>query len=76
MYVVRSSDEVDEQIAHLPHEGAARFAELRAALELDPWSGDPYVRTKPDSAMRTRERSSVSVVWRSQIVQAPSSSRT
>jgi hypothetical protein len=43
VYVVRSSDEVDEQIAQLPHDGAARFAELRAALELDPWSGDPYV---------------------------------
>lgn len=54
MYVVRSSDEVDEQIAQLPHDGAARFAELRAALELDPWSGDPYVRANPDSPMRTR----------------------
>jgi len=54
VYVVRSSDEVGEQIAQLPHDGAARFAELRAALELDPWSGDPYIRTKPDSTMRTR----------------------
>lgn len=53
MYVVRSSDEVDEQIAGLPHDGAARFAELRAALELDPWSGNPYIRTQPDSTMRT-----------------------
>lgn len=54
MYVVRSNDEVDEQIAQLPHDAAARFAELRAALELDPWSGDPYIRAKPDSTMRTR----------------------
>ena len=53
MYVVRSSDEVDEQIAQLPYDGAARFAELRAALELDPWSGEPYNRTNPNSAMRT-----------------------
>jgi hypothetical protein len=54
VYVVRSSDEVDEQIAQLPHDGAARFAELRGALELDPWSGEPYVRTNSHSAMRTR----------------------
>lgn len=54
MYVVRSSDQLDEQIAQLPHDAAARFAELRAALELDPWSGNPYIRTKSDSAMRTR----------------------
>jgi hypothetical protein len=54
VYVIRSSDEVDDQIAQLPQDGAARFAELRAALELDPWAGDPYVRGKPDSAMRTR----------------------
>jgi len=54
VYGVRSSDEVDEQIAQLPHDGAARFAELRTALELDPWSGDPYIRTDPHSSMRTR----------------------
>jgi len=54
VYVVRSSDEVDEQIARLPHDGAARLAELRAALELDPWSGDPYIRANPNSTMRTR----------------------
>ena len=53
MYAVRSSDEVDEQIAQLPYNGAARFAELRAALELDPWSGEPYIRADPHSAMRT-----------------------
>jgi hypothetical protein len=55
VYVVRSSDEVDEQVAHLPPDAAARFAELRTALELDPWSGDPYVRANPQAPMRSRD---------------------
>jgi hypothetical protein len=53
VYVVRSSDEVDEQIAQLPADAAARFAELRVALELNPWAGDPYVRDNPRGAMRS-----------------------
>ncbi len=53
MYVVRSSDEVDEQIAQLAPDAAVRFAELRVVLELNPWAGDPYVRDKPQSPMRS-----------------------
>lgn len=81
MYVVRSSDEVDEQIAQLPHDGAARFAELRAALELDPWSGDPYIRTNPGSAMRTRtfaatQATASSSTWCSNETASSTSSRS
>ena len=60
MYVVRSSDEVDEQIAELPADALPALAELRAALELNPWSGDPWVRRTPEAPMRSHVFSSAS----------------
>lgn len=47
MYVVRSSEEVDEQIAQLPADALPALAELRTVLELNPWSGEPWVRRPP-----------------------------
>lgn len=53
MYVVRSSEEVDEQIAQLPADALPALAELRTVLELNPWSGEPWVRRPPEAPMRS-----------------------
>lgn len=42
----------DVQISALPHDALAGFAEARATLEVAPWGGRPYVRSKPDGALR------------------------
>ena len=52
MYEVRSSEQVDEQVAHLPADALAAFAEARAVLEVAPWSGPSISDTAPDAAVR------------------------
>lgn len=53
MYTVTTDAESQQQVEALPDEALAWFAALRAALEVAPWNGRPYLATAPDSAMRT-----------------------
>lgn len=52
MYEVRGDEVVDDQIAHLPAHAQSGFMELRAMLEVAPWSGAPYTDSHPDSGLR------------------------
>lgn len=40
------------QIAALPSEALAFYAQVIGVLELTPWNGPAYNKAKPDSAMR------------------------
>ena len=53
MYRVIDDDQVQEQVAALPAEALATYAEARTLLELAPWSGSPYRKEKPEGPMRT-----------------------
>lgn len=53
MYTLRSSDQVDDQIAHLPREALAAFAEIRALLEIAQRSGDSINQTDPNAPVRS-----------------------
>lgn len=53
MYTVRSSDQVDDQLAHLPRHALGAFAELRAVLEIAPWSGDSINDADPNAPVRS-----------------------
>lgn len=47
-----NDDDVAEQIAGLPVEALAAFAELRVTLEVAPWSGAPIRAGNPGGAVR------------------------
>ena len=53
MYTLRSSDQVDDQIAHLPRAAVAAFAEVRAVLEVAPWSGESINDANPSAPVRS-----------------------
>lgn len=53
MYVVDIDPDAFGQVEALPVSSLAAFAELRAVLEVAPWSGAAYNRMNPDGAMRT-----------------------
>lgn len=53
MYTLRSSDQVDDQVAHLPREALAGFAESRAVLEVAPWSGDSINHADRNAPVRS-----------------------
>lgn len=53
MYTLRSSDQVDDQIAHLPRDALAAFAEVRTVLEVAPWSGQSINDANPDAPVRS-----------------------
>lgn len=53
MYTLRSSDQVDDQIARLPREALAAFAEVRAVLEVAPWSGESINDANPNAPVRS-----------------------
>ena len=53
MYSVETEHEALQQVAALPAEALAPYAELMALLEVAPWSGDAYNRQRPDANMRT-----------------------
>lgn len=40
------------QIAALPREALAHYAQVLGVLELTPWNGAPYHRANPDGALR------------------------
>ncbi|WP_242623086.1 hypothetical protein [Pseudonocardia sediminis] len=54
MYTIRSSDQVDDQITHLPADALVGFVETRAVLELAPCSGRSVNTAAPDALVRFR----------------------
>jgi hypothetical protein len=52
LYTVATDESSEEQVCALPREALVAFAEARAMLEVAPWGGRPYVRTKPDGPLR------------------------
>jgi hypothetical protein len=53
MYSVESEQHAVEQVAALPADALAPYAELMTVLETAPWSGEAYDRQRPDANMRT-----------------------
>ncbi len=53
MYTLRSSDQVDNQIAHLPRDALAAFTEVSAVLEVAPWSGESINDANPSAPVRS-----------------------
>lgn len=51
MYIVETNQQVDEQVAALPTEALARFAEVQALLEIAPWSGASLMPSNPAANM-------------------------
>lgn len=47
-----NDDDIAEQIQNLPAEALVALAEVRATLELAPWSGEPARADNPDAAVR------------------------
>lgn len=53
MYTLRSSAQVDDQVTHLPRDALAAFAEVRAVLEVAPWSGESLNDANPNASVRS-----------------------
>lgn len=53
MYRVDTDALAEPQVAALPSHALAAYAELRALLEVDPWSGDAINHKNPGAAVRT-----------------------
>lgn len=49
MYEVRTDELVDAQLADLPEGKTAAYLEVRAMLEVAPWSGDSMRPSNPDA---------------------------
>lgn len=54
MYAVELDPPAEQQRDTLPPAGAAAYMELRALLEVSPWSGEPFREDKPDGNMLTQ----------------------
>jgi hypothetical protein len=53
VYRVETDNLAIEQIAALPDEALADYAQVLAVLKLVPWNGDPLHDDNPDGAVRT-----------------------
>ena len=53
MYSLETGNEAGAQVAALPPEALAPYAELRALLAVAPWSGDSLNSQRPDAPVRT-----------------------
>jgi hypothetical protein len=53
MYSVETEIDALGEVAALPAEALASYAELMTLLEVAPWSGDSYNSQRPDANMRT-----------------------
>jgi hypothetical protein len=53
VYEVTTDEQSRAQIDALPAEALAPFAEVRAVLEVAPWSGDSLNDANPDAAVRS-----------------------
>ena len=49
MYEVRTDEDVEAQLADLPDEMTAAYLEVRAMLEVAPWSGDSMKASNPNA---------------------------
>ncbi|MFD8498009.1 hypothetical protein [Amycolatopsis sp. NPDC059657] len=52
MYRIVPDDEVLAQVAELPVEALAEFADLLETLTVTPWNGDPQHADNPDGPVR------------------------
>ncbi len=52
MYQVVTDDEVNAQVAAMPDDLLAYYAQVLDLLEIAPWSSEPYTEAKPDGVMR------------------------
>jgi hypothetical protein len=52
VYRISVDEEAQEQVAALPTDLLPHYAEALDVLTTAPWSGEPYDRGKPASAMR------------------------
>ncbi|MGH3695353.1 MAG: hypothetical protein ACRDRX_15425 [Pseudonocardiaceae bacterium] len=53
MYRVETDPDAAEQIAALPDDALADYAQSLVVLELVPWNGAPLRKDNPDGAVRT-----------------------
>lgn len=53
MYRVETDEPARRQVEALPADALADYAELRAVLEVSPWSGDPLNDRNPGGPVRT-----------------------
>lgn len=53
MYRIETDSNALEQIAALPDDAPAAYAQVLGVLELVPWNGDPLHEDNPDGAVRT-----------------------
>ena len=53
MYSLETGDEAAGQADALPPEALAPYAEIRAVLEVAPWSGESLNLRNPDAPVRT-----------------------
>lgn len=54
MYEVTTDQQPQPQIEALPTVAGPPFAEARVVLEVAPWSGEPWISSRPDSGLRIR----------------------
>lgn len=52
MYRIVPDNAVFEQVAALPAEAVAAYADVLEVLQLTPWNGEPQHRANPDAAVR------------------------
>ncbi|MGO4614535.1 hypothetical protein AB4305_10120 [Nocardia sp. 2YAB30] len=52
MYRIIPDPETFEQVAALPAEALADYAEVLTVLEVQPWAGQPQHTANPDGAVR------------------------
>jgi hypothetical protein len=52
LYRVETDEHAQLQVSALPAEALAAYAELRALLEVGPWSGEPVNKRNPDAEVR------------------------
>ena len=53
MYRVETDEQAQGQADALPADAITAYAELRAMLEVSPWSGEPINIRNPDGPVRT-----------------------
>jgi hypothetical protein len=53
VYSVESHPDALEQVAALPGDALASYAEVVALLAVAPWSGEAYDRRRPEANLRT-----------------------
>ncbi|ONI73303.1 hypothetical protein ALI144C_46180 [Actinosynnema sp. ALI-1.44] len=52
MYHIDTDPQASKQIDALPAEALESYSEILCVLQVVPWNGAPYVKSKPDGVMR------------------------